>query len=166
MKKDFSKKSYRHKPKPRSFRVRWYGAVFTIIVLIGGAGFWFVQHKTQPAFSPMISAYATRTQQWISERKNRLQDNLKKVKRVAVSEDDPPPIQFEFYTALPNMQTNMTDLIAKQADAAEKKIPVSKKVPPKKLASNPSIFDADQLQQALNDEFNHPRYSAHKTERE
>ena len=164
MKKDFSKKS-RYKPKSRSSRGRWYGAVFAMLILIGGVGFWFSYYKRQTIFSPAISTYAARTQQWMAERKNRLQDNLKKVKRVAVSQDDPPPIQFEFYTALPKMQMNVSAVVEEKTTAVETKTPVSKKLPPKNLASNPRIFDADQLQQALNEEF-HPRHSAQTKERE
>jgi hypothetical protein len=146
MKKDFiRKKAY----KKRSSRVRWPMVIMIGVIVLFGAGFWKDQHSAQPKLLPMLSAQMTRAKVWMTERKEYLHNDIEKVKRIAVNSEEAPPVQFEFYNALPNMQVAIS---APSVETPKKKIIIHKPSENKKLAANSTIFDADRLQRAFDEE--------------
>jgi cell division protein FtsN len=117
-----------------------------------------------PFIPPIVSSYVEQMKSWVAERKNHLNKNLEKVKQVAVRKSEPaPPIHFEFYTALPNMQVPLPEMEKNEnpiVATANSGLPATISQI-KKTATNISsntIFDADRLQRALKEELQHDQY--------
>lgn len=156
MKKDFSKKKSRVKSR---MTMRWYWLASFLIVLTGAA-FLYVDQRKQNPLVP-IKSYVAYLENWMAERKNHINQNLEKVKRVAVNDENAPPIHFEFYTALPNMQVKVSEPkedVKEKIVIAENKPVATKPLPEKNVVATSAIFDDSKLQHAIEQELNHPRY--------
>ncbi len=110
MRRDFTKNN----AKKRSWHKRF--GFMSLLGLIAAAFFCaFItfnlvkKHWQMPTY---ISAYITRFNTWIAERKHHL-NPVAKVKQIAMDKTNAPePIHFEFYTALPNMQVGMPNSVS------------------------------------------------------
>lgn len=150
MKKDFAKKKFAAKQSNSILQKKWMVLFSFIVILAGGAGFYLYQPKSAVLATNKLSSYYQSANQWVVERKTHLQNNLVKVKQIAVAKKDAKQeIHFEFYTTLQNMQVPVPDTNVQINDTHS----VANIAAKKKPAKSHTIFDADKLQMALNDEF-------------
>jgi hypothetical protein len=116
MKKEINQK--KRVARRSSSRINWRATALlsTFFILVCGFGIFFYQ-------SPTVLSYKERLHTWIAEHKGQVHQGLVKVKQLAAKKSDEsaePHIHFEFYTALPNMQTSVPELaVAKPVFKAE-----------------------------------------------
>lgn len=168
MKKDFKRNS--SNKQTSRLRRRWVAVISAASIFIFGGVVLIADQYMQKSFisrviPPIASSYVEQMKNWVAERKNHLHKNLEKVKQVAVRKSEPPPpIHFEFYTALPNMQVPLPEtekneihpVVATANQALPATIPQTKKI--STTNANTTIFDADRLQRALKEELNQEQY--------
>ncbi|VVC75092.1 hypothetical protein AQUSIP_03680 [Aquicella siphonis] len=123
MKKDFAKKRLAVRPANRAERtLRYWATAFVVVLLIaGGSGFYVSRQHPDWAGIPRLSSAFTQMQAWVVERKSRLSRDIKKVRQLAASKQEPQAIHFEFYTELPSMKVPVP-VVEKGQDAV---VPVS-----------------------------------------
>jgi len=125
-----------------------------------GATFLYVDQRKKNPLLP-VKSYVAYFKDWTAEHKNRINQNLEKVKRVAVNDANSPPIHFEFYTALPNMQVKVSepkDNVKEKIIITENKPVATKVLSEKNVITTSAIFDDTKLQHAIEQELNQPRY--------
>lgn len=126
MKKDFKNRNATRRRTPAQNRGRWliFAGSLCGLLVVGG----------------LIAAFSMRPQlmqHWVSASRHHLHQDLVKVKQLAAKKKEgPPPIHFEFYTALPNMQVGNA-------------LSVSKKPAPAPVIKKPVIVSANELEQEL-----------------
>lgn len=172
MKKDNAKRKFATKQSKSATRWKWLWTVLACVmaVFICGIGF-FSYYPINPSMkssllSAKVSSYYAQANSWMTERKQRLHQNIEKVKQIAVNQKDAnQDIHFEFYSALQNMQVNVpgtspaatisqsaaNNNITKLAENAIK--PSVKAASDNNNVVGQSIFNAEKLQLALKNEF-------------
>lgn len=164
MKKDLKRKSSKKNSSHSKWRWVLIGSASIICCMVILVADLYREHSLISTFIPSnVSLYVEQMKSWIAERRNHLHKNLEKVKQVAVRKGDPsPPIHFEFYTALPNMQVPIPESakseesVVAAANQSHKITPPIKK--PSVNVANTTIFDADRLQRAFKEELNQNQY--------
>ncbi|MFZ2315193.1 MAG: hypothetical protein WAW86_06000 [Gammaproteobacteria bacterium] len=126
MRKDFKNRNATRRRTPAQNRGRW-------VILAGSLGGLLV-------VSGLIAAFSMRPelmQHWVNASRHHLHQDIAKVKELAAKQKEgPPPIHFEFYTALPKMQVGSA-------------LPVSKPQPAPVAKIKPVIVSANELEQEL-----------------
>jgi len=172
MKKDNAKRKFATKQSKRAARWKWLWTILACVmaVFVCGIGFFSYYPINTPMKSSLLSAkvssYYAQANSWMTERKQRLHQNIEKVKQIAVNQKDAnQDIHFEFYSALQNMQVNVPaashSATTNQPAAnnnitklAENVIKPSVKAAPDNNNVGQNIFNAEKLQRALKNEFN------------
>lgn len=136
----------------KDFKKKWlWATVFSCgAILLCGMGSLVYQPENAkllsflfaPRVTEKISVYCVSMNGWIAHHKAEFNKNLATVKQATiVKENAEQDIHFEFYSALQDMQVTLPE---------KDKSPVNKRPV---VAKATGIFDADKLQNALNDEF-------------
>jgi len=173
MKKDNAKRKFSAKQLSKNgvhAKWLWTAVLCLMAALVSGIGFlsYYPINSAMKSslLSAKVSSYYINMNTWVAERKQRLHQNMEKVKQIAVNRKDVnPDIHFEFYTALQNMKVSVPDSNAtaiQQPTANNNITKLAENVikPSAKAASDnhsvaaQSIFDAEKLQLALKNEFN------------
>lgn len=151
MDKDFSRKKL---SVSRTAKSRWRLLVL-ILILVGGVGIFFLSSILHgPAF---LASFYSQARVWLVERKANLQHGLakkiEKPKTPLVSKHDAePPIHFEFYSALPNMQVSVPSMAVENDSPSQPVINKTANDIAKSYAATPtlaSISNADELAQEV-----------------
>lgn len=90
--------------KRKSSAPHWriLGIAVLALSLAGGAGWVTYQHRER------AEQYMAQAKTWLAERRSHLRDNLSKVKKIAADNNADQEVHFEFYTALPTMQVQVS----------------------------------------------------------
>jgi hypothetical protein len=125
--------------------------VLIMVASLGGSLFYVYHHASQ--HMQIMTNWTAPIRTWISTRKENLNQNITRIKKVAENRmDTHPPIRFEFYNTLPGMKVNVPEHIESVVKVSEKMIsPETPKMMPPEVKSL-RIFDAEQLQRSLNAE--------------
>ncbi len=124
MKKDFKNRHATRRRTPAESRRRLVIGASVLGCLLVISGLVAVGYS-----QPQIFQY------WVSKSRQHLHRDLAKVKQLAVkTKEGPPPIHFEFYTALPNMQVGNVPSLPKAA------------TPVAKVNTRPVIVSANELE--------------------
>jgi|WetSurMetagenome_2_1015567.scaffolds.fasta_scaffold250267_2 hypothetical protein len=157
MKKELAKKKSVLK-HDSLLRWRWALFLFLFGLFVSGIGYSFYHYKQSSGTSPWLSSTFSHLERWIAERKQhwqqgRMRDDTSKTKRFVTNKSNaPPPIHFEFYTALPNMQVTVPNpvLEAKNTTLA----PVAR---PQAQAKKMAVVSAEELEQELSEQIKRRR---------
>ena len=152
MKKDMKRHSFnRHSSHAKHPSWQWIFAItmsifISMIVIIVAYKYPFQTPISSFIPGPIVS-YTEKIRSWITERKEHFHKKMDKVKQVALRRVDsnPPPIQFEFYTALPNMQIPVPEPETKVSSSTTKSTQEKKSI---------ALFDAERLQREFKQELN------------
>lgn len=126
MKKDFKNRNATRRRTPAENRGRslLFAGSLCGLLIVGG----------------LITAFSMRPQlmqHWVSASRHHLHQDLAKMKQLAIKKKEgPPPIHFEFYTALPKMQVGNA-------------LPISKPAPVTVVKTKPVIVSANELEREL-----------------
>ncbi len=78
-------------------------------ILLLAVAFFIFKFQSDIMHHPLISAHVAKAEAWVSARKDRIKQEVEKVKQLTSGhQEPPPPIRFEFYTSLPNMRIEPT----------------------------------------------------------
>jgi len=150
MKKDLKRYSF-NKQLSHAKYPRWqWIVVIAMSVFIAAIVVIAVLHyplqKTVSSFIPgPIASYAEEIRSWMIERKAHFHKKMETVKQVALRRvDSNPPIQFEFYTALPNMHIPVPEPVKTVSSAMPKST--------SKIKKTIAVFDAERLQREFKQE--------------
>lgn len=160
MKKEFARKKSAMKQSVFG-RWRWPISLCLLAFLLVGAGYFILQHQRT---SPWILSYFSRIEAWVAERKQHWQkggarDNTVKAKITTANKNNnsPPPIHFEFYTALPDMQVAVSEPVMQAKTVVTSGSVVSKKSSSSSI-KNVTVVSAEELEQEFSKQLKREAY--------
>lgn len=113
MRRNLAKRGYAGRRRSHGRRWQTLGLLAVFAAIFAGIGYMGYQVKRATPFGVAVTTHLTDVKTWFANRKNKLHNDIEKVKRIAAKKDpSEQQIHFEFYTALPNMGMRAADQLA------------------------------------------------------
>lgn len=140
MRRDFIKK------KSAKAGRKWRSIILSTVIGLTVLGLSAVFYKHRIQTIKFVTVSYAEMKAWVTAHRSHVGQQLKAARQIALKEQSPPEIHFEFYTALPKMQINPTDSV-KEAKVESTPAPV-RAIASTKAPALESKLDAEPLQLA------------------